>query len=315
MFGSSGGARLPQYYSSYGAPGSRGAPPKVLRLGETKERDGVSLTLALAGFVVPWVLFAVLLLSVALPARVAAHGLTWAIGVISAVATVAVAGGALRASESNRTLSRWLLFLSASMLVAFVAALACGSVIWKRYTWPYEEVHQLNAFDGIDPARVAGNEVIDAGRISFVEGTRLNISQSMGFKMASVWCVAPIVAGDGQMSRYDFWAVGTDCCTGGKADFACAQDSGSGVPGALRAMSDREDEERALYRLAVQQAEATHKIKAQHPLFFTWTPNSAEFVESERKSGESAFLVWLLAFGIWQFVLAACAACSLGCAR
>merc|ERR1719160_616815 len=92
---------------------------------------------------------------------------------------------------------------------------------------PYYDVTNLNTYPAVDPSRMRGVQLMDAGRIMFTRGSKLDIERSMGFRNKETYCVAPIVSGaDPQhMDRYDFWAVGVGCCSGyspgSKADFSC----------------------------------------------------------------------------------------------
>ena len=75
---------------------------------------------------------------------------------------------------------------------------------------------------------MAGNQLMDAGRVHFIPEAKLDIAHSMGFRRATTqckecwfgfffvlarnldtYCVAPIASGE--QDNYDFWAVGQSC--------------------------------------------------------------------------------------------------------
>merc|ERR1711866_4659 len=110
-----------------------------------------------------------------------------------------------------------------------------------------------------------------------------------------MFCVAPITRGTNNetLLHYDFWAVGVGCCSGLKPDFHCKNFNNPHAKGGLRLMRD---DERAFYRLAVQQAEAAYNIKAVHPLFFEWVQDPIDEMAQ------------LEEFGMRNFHMGACAA-------
>merc|ERR1719291_400342 len=144
---------------------------------------------------------------------------------------------------------------------------------------------------------------MDAGTVMFTESSYLNLNKSMGFKNQEVYCVAPIVQGAAEQATYDFWAVGMDCCSGGKNDFNCDSAKNPRVHGALRLIPSAE---RAFYRLAVQQAEATYKIRAQHPLFFYWVEDPIAKINAWQTAASRNFLTGMFSYLIAQaFIIAA----------
>mmetsp|Transcript_86188 Transcript_86188/g.171120 ORF Transcript_86188/g.171120 Transcript_86188/m.171120 type:complete len:106 (-) Transcript_86188:29-346(-) len=58
-----------------------------------------------------------------------------------------------------------------------------------------------------------------------------------------------------------------DCCSDHAANFHCGDYSNMHARSGLRMFRD---EELPWYKLALQQAEAAHGIRSQHPVFLTW---------------------------------------------
>lgn len=161
----------------------------------------------------------------------------------------------------------WHIFLAICCLVAFVLAVIFGEMTFNQYSVPYYDLKNLATYTKIDTADYQGAQLMDAGTIVFKEGTKVDVTRSMGFKSDTIYCVAPIVTNNAQMMSYDFWAIGKNCCSGNQADFNCPETRNTRALGAVRLLVDTD---RPFYRLAVQQAEGIHKIRAKHPLFFTW---------------------------------------------
>lgn len=198
----------------------------------------------------------------------------------------------------------WWLFLFFSMLLACILAGVAGSIIYTNYMRPYYDMQNLHTYTDLYPNRIRGQMVMDAGHIVFHNGSRVDVKMSMGFKNVDVFCAAPITFGNEALDTYDFWAVGTNCCSGSQADFHCSGFNDKTASSGLRLMSDSK---RAYYRLAVQQAEATHKIRAVHPLFFEWTHDATEKSDGWKNDGEKLYFILLACFIIWQLFIVTCA--------
>merc|ERR550537_1829450 len=72
---------------------------------------------------------------------------------------------------------------------------------------PFYDIENLNTYPSVNPARERGQQLMDAGRVYFADGTGLDMKKAMGFKNLDLYCVCPIVNGNAQLASYDFWAV------------------------------------------------------------------------------------------------------------
>jgi hypothetical protein len=197
----------------------------------------------------------------------------------------------------------WYIFIAVTAFVAYVLGFLCGDVNFHKNMKPYYDLESLAEYVDIDTNAYLGQQLMDAGRIKFREGTGLRIDRSMGFRNKDEFCVAPIVtkptSGVEAVST-DFWAVGKNCCSGYSADFHCSGFSDPKATGVIRAMNDGD---RPFYRLAVQQAEATYKMTAQHPLFFEWVHDADEATDEYKQEGYYKFAIGCAAHFCLQLFL------------
>lgn len=201
--------------------------------------------------------------------------------------------------------STWYIFMFVSLLVAWVCGYEFGNTNYSTYTEPYYNINNLMTYTSIDPSSYRGQQLMDAGRVLFTSDAVLRTGFYTGFKNSNLYCVAPItVKVNGSYPKqdtYDFWAVGTDCCTG---SFQCGDYNNADAHGGLRLTSNSA---RAFYRLAVQQAEAAYHIKAMHPLFFTWTQDPLSDTEGYLSDAVQYFLIGIFVFLVVQLFVVVCA--------
>lgn len=204
----------------------------------------------------------------------------------------------------------WHMFMVASFVGAWVIAVVLGNLNFITNLQPYYDYMNLNEYVGVDPARMRGQQMMDGGRFFFTNNSAVDVRRSMGFKNLDTYCVAPISITSQRagtvlpLNNYDFWAVGLDCCTSSVADFHCGDFANPSAHDGLRVLRD---EQRPFFRLAVQQAEAAHGIKATHPLFVYWSRNANTEMKFFQAEGYKYYLVGMLAHFCWQLLVIALA--------
>lgn len=204
----------------------------------------------------------------------------------------------------------WLTFFAVTSTAAWLFGTVAGSVNYSVNMEKYYDMRSLNSYANVDPSFMRGEQLMDAGVVTFKDGTHLDITRSMGFKSGGLYCVAPIVATNGTSDNVDFWAVGRDCCSGVQADFHC---QGYNIPAAKSGLRLMDDADRAFYRLAVQQAEAMYAgsgLRARHPLFFSWETDAPAVLEAWYQNGRRVFIAGVFSQLLLQAFMVAVAAIS-----
>jgi len=208
----------------------------------------------------------------------------------------------------SKSESDWFLFLCSTTLLAVVIAMVFGNREFAASGQLFHDVKQLNTYTDVDVSLARGQEMMDAGEVNFAPGTQLDLNKSMGFHNVETYCVAPITssrAADYQLEAYDFWAVGMNCCSSGKADFKCGEYNNPKARAGLRLMKD---DQREFFRLAVQKAQSTYQIKAVHPLFFVWVKDAESAVEEYHEIALQGFMIGTILYFFFQMVMVACTA-------
>jgi len=211
--------------------------------------------------------------------------------------------------EENGREPNWVVFFFVTMLISWCLGVVLGDLNFWTYMQPYYDYTSLNDYFYVDPSRMRGQQVMDVARVYFVNGTSLDLRRSMGFKNLDTYCVAPITVNGQPLASYDFWAVGLNCCTGNMNDFTCGEYNNPAARGGLRLLRD---DQRAFYRLAVQQAEAMYNLKAVHPLFFYWNEDPVKEMESFRDEGFRFYMIGMLVHFGWQCFAVGLAAAGFG---
>eukprot|EP00931_Biecheleriopsis_adriatica_P073002 TRINITY_DN47377_c0_g1_i1.p1 TRINITY_DN47377_c0_g1~~TRINITY_DN47377_c0_g1_i1.p1 ORF type:complete len:328 (+),score=84.03 TRINITY_DN47377_c0_g1_i1:67-984(+) len=265
-------------YSTFDAGGAYEKPAGlVLQPGKRKRINGLALLLQI---VIPPAVFSTIFYAVGFDLHYSSPTLAWGLVALGLLAT-AVTYGLARFRRTFDSEPMWYFFFSFLLGLAVVLGAGVGDYVFRSYMEVSLDFQNLNSYEAIDPAKQKGQQLMDAGRIYFSSGTKLDLSKSMGFQNFDEYCVAPIAKGAGEeLASYDYWAVGLNCCSGPDKIFKCGEFNNPHARTGLRYLDEGK---RQFFRLAVQQAEAQYGIKALHPLFFTWTQDPLVAVNAQVK--------------------------------
>ena len=90
----------------------------------------------------------------------------------------------------------WWTALAILSLVALVAGSIVGSVLATKHMKGYYDISSLDSYDNVNPARAAGKQLLDAGRIIFAKGSSLDLTRAMAQREGTgifffLLCIAP----------------------------------------------------------------------------------------------------------------------------
>mmetsp|Transcript_35758 Transcript_35758/g.56977 ORF Transcript_35758/g.56977 Transcript_35758/m.56977 type:complete len:313 (-) Transcript_35758:51-989(-) len=270
---------------------------------KAKPRRSSQLNFAVVCFCVfvPWVLFCLMFAVTSFELHHQSKELAYLftlLGLVMVGALMKLAYDAVQRHRVDPTGDpNWLIFMAVACLIAWLFGVVLGDMNYFYNLHPFYEVSSLNSYPNVDPSRTPGQQVMDAGTMTFASGSSIDSSRAMGFHNSDIYCVAPIIT-SAAITSYDFWAVGLNCCTGESGSFSCGEYNNPHAASGLRVMRD---DQRAFYRLAVKQAEAAYSIKANHPLFFHWMQAPLTEIEAYMDEGYKHF--FLGAFSFFAFMV------------
>jgi len=256
-----------------------------------------NLTAICLCLVLPWLLFSLMyaLMSFSLHyEQPAVCYLCVVIGFLVVLMTAKLAFDAVTKQRRDGSADpSWFVFLAVACFVAWMGGVALGDLNYYYNMQPFYVIRTLNSYPSVDPSEMSGQQLMDAGRMTFVSGSKLDLKKSMAFRNLDTYCVAPIVGNMTKGTSYDFWAVGLNCCSGKPGTFGCGEYNNPHALSGLRVM--REDQI-GFYRLAVHQAEASYNIKAPHPLFFHWMQDPVAEISAYSDEGVKYYFQGVFTF-------------------
>jgi hypothetical protein len=169
--------------------------------------------------------------------------------------------------------------LSAVCLVMVGLGYCMGVYDNSKYILPYNFYLRSPTYSDVLPQALPGS-VGDAAAVSFVKGSHVDTTRSVGFVSGSLWCAAPIIL-HATDNTAGFWAVGKDCCRT-QGYFACGDAQNHSVRGGVVVLDSSPvlQEELPQYRAAAMMAARTYGIfMPRNPMFIRWNEDVEEHAE------------------------------------
>mmetsp|Transcript_37219 Transcript_37219/g.89492 ORF Transcript_37219/g.89492 Transcript_37219/m.89492 type:complete len:295 (-) Transcript_37219:25-909(-) len=164
--------------------------------------------------------------------------------------------------------------LAILLIISFVLSVVIGTYMHHTYMEPYWACRENREYNNIVPTEPAASHS-DAGKISFTADSRVDVLKSVGYKLGSTYCVAPVMD-DNSGSRVEYWAAGVDCCAS-REDMWCdevrVESARSGVVVASQEtwMDQFVYSDRAMFVKAARVATAQYDLAAaEEPIFVRW---------------------------------------------
>jgi hypothetical protein len=260
----------------------------------------------------PWILFILVSADMTFSLHYNSPVLCWILAALALI--VALAIGGLAATKTQELLAGsaspypiWLIFLFLTSLLASISGLVLGEVNYWENMHPYYDIQSLNTYRMVNPQFNHGKQIMDAGLVSFVNNATLDLTKAYKFEDFDEYCVAPVsMRQNGAIEKldyYDFWVVGLNCCPSNLTkytDYKCGAFQSATARQGLRLMSENQ---RSFYKLAVEQATASHKIKSNYPVFFFWAEDAAMELKSYAQYGFNYFILSICCFFGLQLLL------------
>jgi len=265
--------------------------------GGTRRRR-LNVMATLISFFVPWFLFTALFAVFSFDIHYDYSLLAWLLALVGLAVVGMFSYLSYDALRMNRE-PTWHIFLAATCLIAWSAAIGLGGLNFTYHMNNYYDVKSLHTYTNVDPTSTLGSTYMDMGLIQFVDGAYIDQSHAMSFKDDTYYCVAPITKGTMELASYDWWAVGKDCCTS-ESGFKCGDYNVKTTREGLRIFNNQD---RQYFRLAVEQAEAGYDIHSSHPIFFEWMEDASTQVETWHQSGTDFYKIGVICFAAFQALL------------
>jgi hypothetical protein len=241
------------------------------------EKQKVTIAMLLSCLVQPMLVFLITFYAMSFSIRYSSSIIAYVVVALMLLATLRI--GSMANQEKKRADSLWLGLIFLLSLVGWFWAALRGNTNFNVYMQPFYQLQQLNVYQSVDPSTSRGNQYMDYGILEFVPTASVDKNFAMAFKNGRTYCAAPVTVAGSSPESYDFWAVGSNCCTS-KNDFNCVPETG-----ALSGLRELRDSDRSFYELVVKQAAATYGITVNYPAFFEMVSTPSNQIEEFQVGG------------------------------
>jgi hypothetical protein len=283
---------------------------------KSMQRSKMTMTGTCVNLFLPWLIFTLVSADMTFSFHYNSPVICWLLAIVGVLVALAIGGLAAKKmqelfSGSASSYPIWLVFLFVTSLLAAVSGIVIGELDYWENMQPYYDIQSLNEYRLVNPQRNHGKQIMDAGLVTFVNNATLDLTKAYKFEDLDEYCVAPVsmrssgsIGSIAKLDYYDFWVVGLNCCRSNLTkytDYRCGSFQSTSARQGLRLMSE---DQRPFYKLAVEQAIASHKIKSTYPVFFYWTEDAAADLKSYAQYGYRYFILAVCcAFGLQLLLL------------
>lgn len=244
---------------------------------------------------VPWLIFAM----ISTLFGMAFHHYAWAVWLL-VFAWLLMAVIFIVLDVRKRMGGSWFRFLGVLSIFAVINGVILGSYNYWTHLFQYWSYDENASYSNVLPTEPAA-AYSDAGKLLFAKTARVDTSRALGFKVDTVYCVAPILDNT-QTQRVEFWAAGIDCCPQ-RGDFFCDDtwdpksrsgvvilgatggDASGGSTGSTMGLQLWHPV-RDYYMQAVKEAEANYNLmSSKEPVFVRWVRDPQAIQDDYWRSG------------------------------
>merc|ERR1719199_836753 len=135
----------------------------------------------------PWITFCVVYATTSFHLHYSKPWLCWLIvGIFSfvvlALGMVAFVSIRAKLKHDESREPTWFVFLFVTMAIAVVVGATLGNMNFWGFMQRYYDYSNLNDYKHVNVAKMKGAQLMDGARVSFVEGTVLDLRKAMSFK-------------------------------------------------------------------------------------------------------------------------------------
>lgn len=218
---------------------------------------GIGLTLLLA---VPVISFVVLLL-----------------GVLSALCF---------SSVRKQAVVFWMFWPTARCALSVCAALAgihIADTLWNNDFWPVLQTNRMQTYTSVNPSRVQGSRMLDAGIVLFVPNATVDREIVGCLKHEHTYCIAPVVMPNAAAtSNQDVFVTGVDCCGECPGLFSCGDWDSPYSVGGLRVL---DKEQHHWFYLVLGDWMQSYNQGVSDPIFLQWIADPVEYLVELQQTG------------------------------